>query len=190
MKITGAGANTGCPHFLKEMQSCGLLSDGIYLPLRSHVVTYCLTKRHKKCPTYQQCCLADEEPERLPRSGKRRTEKSGNTDGRRRHPRIVERRDVLLRSCGPAGEENGLFVEETVTVDFSQGGMRVVLESAIPPGTSLLFIFGSDFLIPRLQGIAQLCWQQKTEGGVKSGEAGLVFKDSLSRAVLAAELGD
>ena len=194
MNHTGDGARSGCPHFLKEMQSCGLLSEGIYLPLRAHVVSYCLTPMYRNCPTYLKYCpdeIPGEKKNRLfnrPDSGVK--EEEIDSDGRRRYSRITEKRHVLLRSCDPLGTTVGDFFERAMTVDFSQGGMRVIINREIPPETPLLFDFDNDFMVPRLQGVAQLAWYRPLSDNADSIEAGLVFKDRFSKTILAAELGN
>ena len=199
MNHTGDGARSGCPHFLKEMQSCGLPSEGIYLPLRAHIVSYCMTPMYRNCPTYLKYCpggispgaISDEKQNRTPAASDTGVEDDEiDCDGRRRHARIPEKRHVLLRSCDPLGTTVGDFFERAMTVDFSQGGMRVIINREIPPETPLLFDFDNDFMVPRLQGVAQLCWCRPLSDNPDSIEAGLVFKDRFSKTILSAELGN
>ena len=173
----------GCPHFLVEMQACDLPADGIYLPLRAQVVHYCRTRHYKKCPTYMQHCLNNN-------LEMTHSEEEENPDSRRRYPRIPEKKNVLLRTCDKLGMAHGDFAERAITVDFSQEGMRVVINRETPPGTSFLFDFGNDFLVPHLQGVAQLCWHRKLEDAPHAIEAGFVFTDNFSRALLALELAN
>ena len=84
-------------------------------------------------------------------------------DKRRRYKRIPEQRKVLVRSCDPTGHIIEDFSELALTLDYSQGGMRIVSNKKIPVDTLLHFNFDHDFLIPRLQGLAQLCWQKNLE---------------------------
>jgi hypothetical protein len=107
---------------------------------------------------------------------------------RRRYKRIPDQRKVLVRSCDQAGNPVGNFSELLLTVDYSQGGMRIVSNKKIPTGTLLRFNFDHDFLIPQLQGVAQLCWQKNLEKLPQGVEAGLVFKDENSRKSLALEI--
>lgn len=173
----------GCPHFLVEMHACDLPADGIYLPLRTQVVDYCRTRHYKKCPIYIQHCLNNN-------LEMTHSEEEGYPDSRRRYSRIPEKKNVLLRRCNTLGMTQGDFAERAVTVDFSQEGMRVVINREPPPGSFFLFDFGNDFLIPNLQGVAHLCWHRKLEDAPHVTEAGLVFKDNFSRAVLALEFGN
>lgn len=112
-----------------------------------------------------------------------------NSAGRRRQARIAEKRNVVLRTCDSLGITVGDFIERAMTVDFSQGGMRVITNREISPETYLLFDFGEDFLIPNLQGVAQLRWQKKLEDDPQRIEAGMVFKDGFSQSAIAIELG-
>jgi len=163
-----------CPHFLKEMKTCSLFSDGFYLPSQKSISTYCLSSIYSKCPTYKQHYPLDTDVK--------------NSDKRRRHNRIPGQRRVLVRSCDPAGNVVGNFSELALTVDYSQAGMRIVSNKKIPADTLLLFNFDHDFLIPQLQGFAQLCWQKNLEKLPIGVEAGLVFKDNDSRTTLAHEI--
>ena len=106
-------------------------------------------------------------------------------DKRRRYKRIPEQQKVLVRSCDPMGNVVEDFSELALTLDYSQGGMRIVSNKKIPVDTLLHFNFDHDFLIPRLQGLAQLCWQKNLEKLPQGIEAGLAFKDNDSRKALA-----
>ena len=174
MKKIESKTFTSCPHFLKEMKTCSLFSDGFYLPPKKNISTYCLTAIYNKCPMYKRHYQIDLGTE--------------NIDKRRRYKRIPDQRKVLVRSCDQEGNVIGNFSELALTIDYSQGGMRIVSNKKIPTDTLLLFNFEHDFLIPRLQGFAQLCWQKNFEKLPQSIEAGLEFKDDDSRKALALEL--
>lgn len=179
MKNSENGARSSCPYFLQEMQACGLHSDGIYLPSRVHLLTYCLTPMYRECSTYERYCLA----EKL-----HMVESERENSGRRRFMRIPRQRQVLIRSCDNLGVVTGDFAAKAKTLDYSQGGMRIIMEKEIPEGSIVLFDFDDDFLIPNLQGIAQLCWRRKLDDQPEGIEAGLAFKDNFSQAVLSVEL--
>ncbi|MBS0013184.1 MAG: PilZ domain-containing protein [Desulfobacterales bacterium] len=170
--------NEICPYFLQDMKACGLHTDGIYLPPRPHVLTYCLSSFYRNCSTYERYCLS----EKL-----HQIQTDQSLAGRRRFLRIARQRNVLIRTCDPIGVVSGDFAEKATTVDYSQGGMRIVMEKEIPDDSLVLFDFDNDFLIPCLQGIARLCWSRRDEAG-RGFEAGLSFKDQFSQAVLAIEL--
>lgn len=172
-------AQTICPYFLQDMKACGLHSDGIYLPSRAHLLTYCLTAFYRNCVTYERYCLS----EKL-----HIVDADRSAAGRRRYFRIARQRNVLLRACDSLGVVTGDFAEKATTLDYSQGGMRIVVKNEIPEGSLVLFDFDEDFLIPGLQGIAELCWKRKNFESSSSFEAGLSFKDNFSQAVLAIEL--
>ncbi|MBC2714557.1 MAG: PilZ domain-containing protein [Desulfobacteraceae bacterium] len=174
MKKIKNKAFASCPHFMKEMKTCSLFSDGFYLPPKKNISTYCLTSIYNKCPMYKRHYQIDSVAE--------------DHDRRRRYKRIPEQRKVLVRSCDPTGNVVGDFSELALTVDYSQGGMRIVSNKKIPADTLLIFNFDHDFLIPRLQGFAQLCWQRNLEKLPHGVEAGLVFKDDDSRKTLAVEI--
>lgn len=173
-----------CPHFSKEMQSCGLRCEGIYLPLRVHVMSFCLTTMYNQCTTFKEYCIATNLI----------VQKGGNASnedtGRRRHHRKPEKRTVLLRTCDLQGAATGDFIERAITVDYSQGGMRLTINREIPSDTPLLFDFDNDFIVPQLQGVAQLCWHRRSDKNPSMIEAGLVFKDNFSKFILASQLGN
>ncbi|MCF8094806.1 MAG: PilZ domain-containing protein [Desulfobacteraceae bacterium] len=171
--------NGDCPFFLREMQACGLQSDGIYLPSRKHLLTYCSTTDFKDCHIYKQLSPPEKSTAR---------ESRRETPGRRRFMRISHNRNVTIRSCDPLGIETGEFAEKATALDYSRGGMRVRLKTEIPEETLVLFDFGDDFVIPHLQGIAQLRWRRKINDQNSAFEAGLVFKDHFSQAALSLEL--
>jgi len=164
-----------CPYFSKKLKACGLSTEGIYLPPRIHVLTFCLTSRYTECSIYtrfiplqDECSHAD----------------AGREANRRRFPRIEEKRRVLIRTCSPEGIVVGEFAEMASTIDYSQKGMRITIDRHIPRDSLLLFDFDMDFVIPRLQGFAQLCWHRKAPMDPHKIEAGLVFKDEYSQKVL------
>lgn len=182
MNSSKSGNKNGCPYFLSDIQACALPPDGIYIPWRIHVLHYCMSDEYKQCQTYKEYCI-----EKQPDCNPEQTIKD-NDVGRRRHLRINEKRKVLLQSSDRYGITRGDFAETAMTKDFSQGGMRVILNSELPTDGSLLFIFGEDFLVPGLQGLAQLCWHRQFDENPQMVEAGLVFMDGFSQAVLALEL--
>ena len=172
---------SACPYFSKKMKACGLSSDGIYLPPRVHVLTYCLTPKYTECSIYTRFIPMEDECRHAP------SEYKGN---RRRFRRIPEQWRVLIRTCSPEGIVIGDFAEMASTIDYSQKGMRVTLNKDIPRESLLLFDFDMDFLIPRLQGFAQLCWRKKHSDAPNDIEAGLIFKDEYSQRALALAMAD
>jgi hypothetical protein len=172
MKLKKKTTFKNCPHFLKIMKTCSLSKDGFYLPPPKNLSKYCLTPMYKTCPIFKENYSM--ECEKI----KSKTE---DYDSRRRFRRIPIQRKVLIRTCDTSGIVVGDFVELAMTVDYSQDGMRIVSSKEIPDKTLLLFNFDYDFLIPQLQGFAQVCWQKNLEGLPQGIEAGLVFKDDDSR---------
>jgi len=182
-KDSDGGPCKKCPHYVIRTRSCGLFSEGFYLPLRANVIAFCMTTRYRKCPVYYKS--------RTSRGidGAPGTEDPRHLHGRRRHPRIPEQRSILLQSCDWQGVSNGGFSDSAVTVDFSPGGMRVIVSRDVPPDTPLRFDFESDFFIPRFHGVAWLCWYRPLPGDTDRVEAGLVIEDATSRDRLSHELG-
>jgi len=166
---------TGCPYFQAEMKTCRLFNKGFFLPLKKDVSTYCLTSIYQKCPHYKRHSHAEND---AIAPGE---EEYGS---RRRYKRIPVQRKSLIRSCDAEGNIIGDFSELALTVDYSQGGMRIVSSKKVPSGTLLIFNFDHDFLIPKFQGLAQLCWQRKAEKPHNTIEAGLLFKEDETREAL------
>lgn len=168
--------NNGCPHFDHGMHSCGLYSEGLYMPLRRHVAEFCMSRRHRECSLY----AARSEP------GKGAPSREGGFAMRdwRRHPRIAQEKSVTLWICDEQGNVLDGFVETAVTVDLSQAGMRVKTTRRLPAEKPLVYAFNSDFFIPFVRGMALVCWQKQTPGDPSGIEAGLVFYDSSIRALL------
>ena len=168
----------GCPYFRPFWQSCGLCSKGIYLPLRSEVIAFCLNPEYKECPTYRKYFdwvgLGEEKPKQ---------DKPRLSRERRKHPRYLYYQNVLLCSCD---KEKGLEVTAT-TVDLSPSGMRVLSRRGIHLDNTLCFFFDSDFFIPYLQGVVRLCWNriQYSYGMV---EIGLAFQDEATMQSLSSGL--
>lgn len=172
MNLPGDNGFTGCPHFLSDTKSCGLSQGGIYIPMKIHMMNFCMTDQFNQCATYIKY-----------RKGNK-NESSTSASSRRRHRRRSEIRKVLLRSSDEVGILEGDFMKDAMTLDLSQGGMRVLVEKEIPLDTTFLFNFGEDFMVPNLQGVARLCWHRPFKKNPQITEAGLVFKDKFSQAIL------
>lgn len=172
-------ACTHCPHLVKEMQACIIRPDGIYIPPQVDFQTYCLTDSYKHCPTYGRYCLMEKHPINAPATK--------NHMGRRHFERIPEKHKVLIQTCDSIGTVTGNFSEQAMTLDYSPGGMHIIIDREIPTDSLLRFDFGFDFVAPQLQGIAQICWRRKLEDRQQGLEAGLAFKDHFSQAVLSVQ---
>jgi hypothetical protein len=164
-----------CPHFLKAMKTCSLSNEGFYLPSPKNLSKYCLAPTYKKCSIYKEKYTMEKD--------KIKSEIEDH-NSRRNFRRIPTQRKVLIRTCDPLGFEVGDFAELALTVDYSQNGMRIISSKEIPAEALLLFNFDYDFLIPQLEGFAQLCWQKKFKSLPQGIEAGLIFKDDDSRKAL------
>jgi hypothetical protein len=108
--------------------------------------------------------------------------------GNRRFFRISKKHKVLVQTCDADGVANGNFVEQALTSDYSQGGVRILVKREVPSDSLLLIDFGTDFIVPQLQGIVQMCWSRKLEDSSQGVEAGFAFKDPFSQAVLASQM--
>ncbi|MFW6080880.1 MAG: hypothetical protein ACOC7W_03125 [Desulfosalsimonas sp.] len=54
MDELGSQDSNICPHFVPGMRSCGLYSEGLYMPLRHHVAEFCMSSRHRECSLYKR----------------------------------------------------------------------------------------------------------------------------------------
>jgi hypothetical protein len=109
---------------------------------------------------------------------------SNNHTGRRHFVRIPKTCKVLVQTCNSIGTVIGDFAGEALTLDYSPGGMHILIDREIPANSLLLVDFGNDFVVPQLQGIAKICWYRKLEDRPQGIEAGLAFKDHFSQAIL------
>lgn len=180
--MMGAAENeacTNCLHLLKDMRTCAIRSDGLYIPPRVHLLTYCLTQNYKQCPTYARYYSMD-----TPTIDTDTTTHAG----RRHFPRIPKKYMVLVQTCDSIGVLRGNFAEQALTLDYGQGGLRILIDRELPTDSLLRVDFGNDFLIPQLQGITKIRWHRKLEDSPQGvEEAGLAFQDHFSQAVLAAQ---
>ena len=172
-------ACASCPYFLEDMQACRLHPYGIYLPHREHLLKYCLSSEYTNCLTYNRFYLL---------KGQKSDIQLHDEADRRHSRRIAEQRKVLIRTCDKLGIVIGDFAERALTVDYSQKGMRIVINREIPDDSLLLFDFDFDFLVPRLQGIAEPRWHKNLKSSQEGVEVGLQFTDSQSQTALAQEL--
>lgn len=166
-----------CSYFVNIMNTCSLFVDGLYIPPEETILTYCKSSKYHKCPIYKR------HPQR--NTGQKALDSGAKiADSWRRFERISDQRKVLICTCDSLGGKNGDFAETALTVDYCQGGMRIIAEKEIPADIPLIFKFDNDFVVPRLQGLAQLCWQKNLEKFPQRIEAGLAFKDDFSRETL------
>ncbi|MDO8954876.1 MAG: PilZ domain-containing protein [Gammaproteobacteria bacterium] len=113
---------------------------------------------------------------------------TNNYKSRRSSPRLPSVHNVLIQTCDFIGVLHGNFSEQAVTLDYSRGGMRILIDRELPSASLLRFDFGNDFVIPQLQGIAKICWHRKVEDKDHGIEAGLAFQDHFSQEVLSAQV--
>ncbi|RJP41198.1 MAG: hypothetical protein C4548_09575 [Desulfobacteraceae bacterium] len=166
-----------CSHFVNRMKTCSLFVDGFYIPPEETILAYCKSSKYNKCPIYKRHHQRDKGRKAIDSGAK-------IADSRRRFERISDQRKVLICTCDALDGKNGDFAETALTVDYCQGGMRIIVDKEVPADIPLIFKFDNDFVVPRLQGLAQLCWQKNLEKFPQHIEAGLAFKDDFSRQSL------
>ncbi len=169
---------TGCPYFNNRMQSCSLSSKGIYLPSRTDVLAFCMSPEYTKCSVYRHHRFSHGE------LGEEQTEESSSSTGKRRCPRLLERRSILLRAQAQQGD----YVEIATTLDYSPEGLRVLTSREITMDTPFHFFFGNSFLVPGLQGVACPRWQRPSPDNPGFIEIGLAIRDEHSRTSLYSKL--
>ena len=100
--------------------------------------------------------------------------------------RITEEYKVLIRTCDALDSVTKKIID-VMTLEYSQRGMRILSDKEIPVDHKLCFEFGNDFVVPKLLGIAKVCWHRKFEGIPQSYVAGLLFIDDFSTGILATQ---
>ena len=169
----------GCPYFDNRMQSCSLSSEGIYLPSRTDVLAFCMSPEYTKCSVYRHNRASQPELGEKPH-----IEESIGSTGKRRCPRLLERRSILLRAQAQQGD----YVEIATTLDYSPEGLRVLTSREITMDTPFHFFFGNSFLVPGLQGVACPRWQRPSPENPGFIEVGLFIRDEYSRTRLYSKL--
>lgn len=167
-----------CPYH-RQSGDCRMTAGGLYLPLLHHVEAYCRTVGYVNCSHYiKGKSLLD----------KSRAERVLVESGRRRFQREKKKFVVEVRNCDSSGHPLDVADLQTVTVDLSQGGMRLESNKKIPVSSLLAFSFGKDFPIPGLIGNGQVRWSRERTGADKY-EAGLCFTDNQMQNMIGAHLG-
>lgn len=138
-----------CPYWEPESRSCLLLvRDGIFLPVETHVTTYCLTNQYALCNHYERLTVQDWQAER-----------TGQPPGnRRRSLRIPSRH--LFRFSEIAGTDQAAPIREddAWTVDLSDHGIRFTTRQSLVPETMLRFEMVRDAARPPLRGTGRVVW--------------------------------
>lgn len=162
-----------CPYYSPKNFECKLSSGGVYIPLRKHLLTFCLAKRHKECKRYINREVA---------SG---TDKLAVWDnGRRRFYRNKGNFMVSLCRCGEESlAKDDVVSEKAITLDYGVGGVRILSQQQLSEGSSVFLEFGDEFIVPGLRGMAKICWQQKSESR-SAWEAGLAFDDHFVQSTI------
>ena len=167
-----------CPYTGQgEGQECKMTKGGLYIPMPEHIEMFCQTPKFVECHQYIRGSELLKET----------AQKYGFIlDGsRRRYRRVLDRFMVSLAVCDENGTPKEILDENAHTIDISLGGMRIDSSSDIAGRGLIAFEFGSDFVMPILEGVGEIKWATEIKGnGGKGFHAGVAFLDSrISHAI-------
>ena len=173
-----------CSYLSKSSFECTLTKGGIFVPVQSHFENFCLTDYFMQCDHYMKFADVNSDDE----IGAPGTKKAYD-HGRRRFLRHTGRFPLEFLLCDDNGGYSPGFKGAAYTVDFGQGGMRVVSSSKeIFRDGFMIFNFSKDFIVPYLHGLAEVCWQ-RPDIVDNQWQAGLAFKDHSVKALIAIQMG-
>jgi hypothetical protein len=142
-----------CPHWSATSKTCMLVTDGLFLPVQEHILTYCTSTFYPSCRHYQ--LLATPQTHAAP------------TDhlpvNRRRSVRIPRHHVFRFSEISPKDRIPTRRTQETWTIDLSQQGIRFASYRFLPPNTLIRFALeGEDTLCPPT-GEGRVVWSEPLE---------------------------
>ncbi len=153
-----------CDYWSIPACKCGKNEGGIFIPLEDHIVRYCLSANHCRCPQFQA-------------TGRPQAEISAKWKNRRRSERINAQEAITLDALNP----HSLLIPVSAaikkfaarTLDISASGMRLFTAVPISQNSVIEFSFGSKFpkQLRRAKGKVQWCNKQVDEPGYQLGIA-------------------
>jgi hypothetical protein len=142
-----------------------MVTDGLYLPVRSYAEIYCEGGNFTSCSLYMdEAQYAD--------SNVTSPDGQGGNPNRRRNPRITRQYRIQLKK----GREEECLDDAVMTVDISRGGMRLASPRSLPKGTEIFFSLKDDFLSEPVEGVGKVEWCQPDES-TDLYYAGVSFSD-------------
>ena len=141
-----------CPFWASDSMKCKLCNDGLFIPLEDHIKIYCKTDNHPQCLQYS--LYADSHFKSL--------EKSADfIKNRRKHPRVEVHHKVTLIKFTKSGEIATHYPALAQTLDVGAGGMRVIIDNALPNDAEVQFSFDDSFPEALQSGMGRIEWCNK-----------------------------
>ena len=142
-----------CPHWLPEGRNCGLITEGLFLPLEQHITAYCRSCHYPACLHYQLL------------AGKSSAEPAHETTplNRRRSIRIPHRHLFRFSEITGSDQNGGFREDDAWTVDLSDHGIRFATRQLLPLGATLRFQVDTGVPGGTRQGIGRVTWSQPLE---------------------------
>ena len=159
-----------------------MTKGGLYIPMPEHIQMFCRTGKFLECHQYIRGTELLKET----------AQKYGFIlDGsRRRYRRVPDRFTLSLAACDESGGSSEILDVNAHTVDISLGGMRVNSSNDMVGHGLISFEFGSDFIMPILEGVGEIKWAKEIEtNGGRKFQAGVAFLDSRISHAIGAHMG-
>ncbi len=166
---------TMCSYWNADKKECLVSKEGLYLPVRTHIDSYCLTGNHVSCPKYQEC-HQDEFNICRP-----------STDNRRQHQRMVRRFSFRVSEFFSDTDSPELIDDTAVTVDVSLGGIRFQSHEPVNVDSLVLFSLNGNEINPSLEGVGKVKWCRTHDEG-RYFHAGISFADKKFSQILGSKM--
>ena len=151
-----------CPFWSPSAGNCTISLDGLFIPLDNHIDKFCNSPCHTECTQYQNKTITQ-----------KFTEKS--VADRRQYHRHADSRDIILIRKELYPEDGSLPLAATI-IDFSKGGVRLLLKENLLRNSAVTCSLGNDLPEHLRTGPAMIRWCRPLLN--KNGyQAGLAFKD-------------
>lgn len=153
-----------CPFWSPSAGSCTISLEGLFIPLDNHIDEFCNSSCHTECTQYQSKNII-----------RKFAEKS--VGDRRQYHRHADSKDITLIRKEIYPEDASLPLAATI-IDFSKGGVRLLLKENLLRNSSVTCSMGNDLPEHLRTGPAMIRWCRPLLN--KNGyQAGLAFKDDI-----------
>ncbi len=157
-----------CPFWSEENRRCSIRRNGLFIPLQSHIASYC------KSPNYRGCSLYQTEIAHV------EAEQAGNPFNRRKYRRSPSKQTVQLRYFDDDGHCYQGSPKLADTINLSAGGMQISTLEPLLDETIIHFSFRKSASSKNRKGLARVTWCRYEEAAMKY-KAGLSFHTSSYR---------
>ena len=151
-----------CPFWSPTAGNCSISLERLFIPLDSHAAKFCNCEYYTQCQQY----TLKNEPDEI---------HTGSVSDRRQHHRHAESCDITITKTVDYLEDSSFIVAATV-IDFSKGGIRLLLKENLNNDSAVTCSFRSEHTAPLKSGPALIRWCEPllNQNGF---QAGLAFKD-------------